>query len=410
VNKDRKSFPPSLLFQAVSRNKAFLVKTAAAVVLAVIAFSLIPHISISNAADNNLPRLTVDKTYSIPSSPTTSGVAALILGDAPTAVAWSPDGKKIAAFSSYGQNLAIWNAGGDLIKVLHPYMNYLNNSLEFLNDDELLTPPDAKSIPFSQQHAIFDIWSIDSASILKKVDGPYPGQEWSANRPTAYALSPDRSLVAVLTDVSGRAKPGPEMLFDRNPVAIYSTKTWQIVQSLPVANPNSVAFSPDGTQVAFGAFGGKITIYDTATWRLLKSIIVCEGAFPAISTMAYSPDGRYIVAGMTVSILYKNNKPINLAGLNTCTDQIIRISDGALIGNYPDASASAPHKVIWHPSGKFIAITPPGTKIRLWDPNRPDDLGTTINNVRSLCLAFSPDGRRLASCSEDGIIVFNINF
>jgi hypothetical protein len=85
----------------------------------------------SSVANSGLPQLREERTYKIPPNKFTGTTAEFMVGDIPTAVAWSPDGKKIAAFSSYAQNLTAWSVDGDIIKVLHPALNYLDNSLEF---------------------------------------------------------------------------------------------------------------------------------------------------------------------------------------------------------------------------------------------------------------------------------------
>jgi WD40 repeat protein len=350
----------------------------------------------AGSANTGLPQLQEAKTYKIPSSKTSTGIAGLVLGDAPTAVAWSPDGKRLAAFSSYGQNLTVWDAAnGNVTTVLHPYLNYLDNSLIFLNDNQLLTPPEGDRQAPGERWS-FNIWDIQSGSVVTKVKGPEPDKVWDANGAAAYAISPDGSMVATLAQKTGFAKLGPAQEFGENPVPIYSTKTWQITQSLPIVWPRSVAFSPDGKQIAFGTAIGKIIVYDTKTWQPTQTIHACDSA-TVTSELDYSPDSKFIVAGLASHV-------------PTCAVQIFRVADGAMVGSYPEYNAGDPWKILWHPSGKFIVFAPHDKTLRLWNPQKPDDVGSIIRGVNSMCLAFSPDGKQLATCNNGGITVFNINF
>lgn len=354
-----------------------------------------------NSADG-LPRLQEQRSYPIPSNKFTGTIAEPFTGDIPTAVAWSPSGQRIAAFSSYGQNLTVWKPDGTIVTVLHPVISYLNNSLVFLDDDKLLTPPANSRTDPARMHFAFDIWSIQSGDVIQSVDGPEPEpappvQKWGPNLPVAYTLSHDRSMVASLAGETGRAKMGPAQEFGENPVPIYSTKTWQIIARLPVVWPASVAFSPDDKEIAFGTRTGKIIVYNTSSWQIVQSIAVCDRSTD-ILTLAYSPDGKLIAAGL------QGHSP----NFKDYAAQIFRIADGSIIGTYKDWKAAEPWAMAWDPGGRFIVFSTHDKTLRLWNPNKPDDLGRTVSGVNAMCLAFSPNGTQLASCSNGKITVFKI--
>jgi WD40 repeat protein len=327
-------------------------------------------------------------TESFPSFP-----ASIFWRDAVTAVAWSPDGKKLAAFSGYGSHIHVWNIATGDVRILERQKGspYINNSLEFLDDDELLTPIDRGT----QENSLYDfsVLNIQNGSIVKNVHGPKPDH----NGVNAYALSPDRTMAVSINSASGMLKIGTRE-FGSNPVPLYSTATWQIIRSFEVPGPMAVAFSPDGKQIAFGGFGGVIRIYNIADESLSKTIDAFGGRAESIESLTYSADGRYIAES---GYFFDGNDDVK-------SPRVVRVSDGEVIASYPGHVPAS--KVVWSPNGKILAFATHDKTVRLWNPNYLDNARVTILHINSMCLAFSPDGNQLASCDSDGVKVFNLKF
>ena len=53
---------------------------------------------------------------------------------------------------------------------------------------------------------------------------------------------------------------------------------------------NSVAFSPDGNNLASGSWDRRIRLWDAATGKLLQTL---EGHTAYVSSVAFSPDGKH---------------------------------------------------------------------------------------------------------------------
>jgi WD40 repeat protein len=81
-------------------------------------------------------------------------------------------------------------------------------------------------------------------------------------------------------------------------------KAWKLAAEAPVKNfphPNlvdCVAFSPDGTQVATGCHDGQVRIFDVAKGTVLKTIAAHVAPAPpaAIYCIVWSPDGKRLVS------------------------------------------------------------------------------------------------------------------
>jgi WD40 repeat protein len=108
----------------------------------------------------------------------------------------------------------------------------------------------------------------------------------------------------------------------------------------------SLAFRPDGGQLATGSYDATIKLWDTATWKLTQTLTGHKGL---VLSLTYSPDSQVLASGERHGVI----KLWNSAG------DVLRT-------------------IVAHPDEK---------------------LGFSVTG-----LAFSPDGKRFASCSYDRTI------
>jgi eukaryotic-like serine/threonine-protein kinase len=199
------------------------------------------------------------------------------------------------------------------------------------------------------------------------------------DRFTDVAFSPDGQTLA------GLEGKGRIQLWDRHTGELRLT-TGVMTQARRAdlgGGVGAIAFSPDGGSLAGPGPDASLALYAVDTGLLTRRF---EGPPEAVLKLAWSPDGRTLVAALAKHRM-----------------RVWDARDGHLIQNFFGAHDGPVAAVAFGPDGHTIASASYDHTVKLWSPDdRVHPRAVLKGHTDEVhAVAFSPDGRRVASAGRD---------
>lgn len=277
--------------------------------------------------------------------------------DGVVAVAWSPDGTKIASAGAGGEAL-IWNAATGSTMLSYSVSDGGTNV------STIAWSPDGSSIASGGNDETVRVWRSATGSRF----AAFPDSDPNSNGIASVAWSPNGQWLTAANETDA--------------VVVLDAPSLRLARThrQPGDYVVAAAWSPESTTIASGGYAKSV-----AVWKALTgdAVTVFSGHTDVVYTVAWSPDGTLIASG----------------GM----DGSVRVWDtgtGQPLHFYQDAFQVV-HQAAWSPDGKRIAIAS-GKQVLLWDWTAGKVVYTYHGHTDEVyTLAWSPDGTRIASGSGD---------
>lgn len=284
-------------------------------------------------------------------------------------VAFHPNAGSILASASYDDRAIIWDIEQE-DSYLFDINGHSNNlsSLAFSPDGSLLTT------------ASWDKTAREWYGLIDYNTQRLKAHEMAINRLSyltgkGYLASCSRDGAIALWESSEETWPGP---------------TGIIPLEYPVAG---ISLSPDGKYLAAAAGENSLLLLNMEEY---DGSSLPQWAFPGITDVAFSPDGRFLaVAGWGVSAIY----PMEEGSPSFHSPVVLKEAEDTGLSTIRFSPDGLSVLTITEPSSASLLLK---NSAQLWDARTGELLRVFKNHEEPLrAAAFSPDGRYIATASED---------
>src|SRR5215211_2943882 len=302
---------------------------------------------------------------------------------------FSPDGRTLYTTAA-DSTVMIWDVAGDRL-LQSPFRTGLSTIPDDSFPPAFALSPDGDTLAVARLDVFIDTMNTET---LRRTGGFKAFHDTLAN---AIEYSPDGGRLAVaggrglvgLWDAESGERLGP--LLDaprRGPCADPNPPSRLLLGCFEATVQNALAFSPEGL-LAVASIGGQLRIWDPGRRQPIAPPVELP---PFVIGLAFSPDGSQLA----IPFGYNNPGPDGI--------EIIDVGSGERVTRLrTDAEVRV---VAFSPDGRLLASGHVDGTATLWETDGWPEVGQPLVVDRGFVLgvAFSPDGRILSTSNEDGTV------
>ncbi len=291
-----------------------------------------------------------------------------------TALAWSPDGKRIAS-TSYDKTVRLWDAATG--QHLLTYRGHLQRV------HALAWSPDSSLVVSAGDDITISVWEAATGNVVLSYTGhtaPVYALSWSPDGTTIASAGEDTHI----------------QLWDAKTGVLRYT---QHEHTQPV---HTLSWSPDGRRMASGGAESVVRLWTVlqeppkqekrTLLRTLSLLLTpaqmqktLQGHYGKVNDLAWSPEGRRIAVA-------SSNYQISVWDVLTERQTFF----------YRTNSTGMKNAVAWSPDGRYLASGSNDKTVQIWNASTRQLVSTYYGHTGYIMdIAWSPDGSRIASTGVD---------